>query len=306
MTPVIQQSVRFRTSPQALFDLYLDSRRHSLSTGAPATISRKVGREFKAFEVQLEGKNLLIVAGRQIVQLWRATHWKKADWSILILSFAAPSQAAPKSTSSTLASPRTTTRVSAKAGRNTIGARGRNTSANPSRTSHQDTPSKLAKNPNSVIPDGVCGVRNSAPSHVFRAMNPFRVSYLPAANELYNLQLVAVSHPRLFPLYLCQDLQVVFDRHASHIQPQLIQQLSHGSARRRLTDFPVHLNHNSVGHGLLTTHTVGTFGFARNANRKCPSPSCFTARIASAASPPPICGISNSIFAWPDSPASAA
>jgi activator of HSP90 ATPase len=89
MTPVIQQSVRFRTSPQALFDLYLDSRRHALSTGAPATISRKVGGKFKAFEGQLEGKNLLIVPGKQIVQLWRATHWKKEDWSILILSFSA-------------------------------------------------------------------------------------------------------------------------------------------------------------------------------------------------------------------------
>jgi hypothetical protein len=40
MTPVIQQNVRFRTSPQALVDLYLDSRRHSLSTGARAAISR--------------------------------------------------------------------------------------------------------------------------------------------------------------------------------------------------------------------------------------------------------------------------
>jgi activator of HSP90 ATPase len=89
MTPVIQQSVRFRTSPQALFDLYLDSRRHSLSTGAPATISRKVGGKFKAFEGPLEGKNLLMVPGKQIVQLWRATHWKKEDWSILILSFGA-------------------------------------------------------------------------------------------------------------------------------------------------------------------------------------------------------------------------
>ena len=87
MTPVIQQSVRFRTSPQTLFDLYLDSRRHSLSTGAPATMSRKVGGKFEAFEGQLEGKNLLIVPGKQIVQLWRATHWKKADWSILILTF---------------------------------------------------------------------------------------------------------------------------------------------------------------------------------------------------------------------------
>ena len=87
MTPLIKQCVRFRTSPQALFDPYLDSRRPSLSTGAPATISRKVDGKFKAFEGQLEGKTILIIPGRQIVHFWRATDWKKADWSILILTF---------------------------------------------------------------------------------------------------------------------------------------------------------------------------------------------------------------------------
>ena len=49
MTPVIQQRVFFRASAQTLFDLYLNSRKHSLSTGAPATVSRKAGGEFKAF-----------------------------------------------------------------------------------------------------------------------------------------------------------------------------------------------------------------------------------------------------------------
>ncbi|MGB7846515.1 MAG: SRPBCC domain-containing protein [Candidatus Acidiferrum sp.] len=87
MTPNIQQSVRFRTSPQALFDLYLDSRKHSRSTGAPARISRKVGGKFTAFGGKLAGKNLFLVPGKQIVQLWRATHWKKEDWSILVLNF---------------------------------------------------------------------------------------------------------------------------------------------------------------------------------------------------------------------------
>jgi|SRR5271167_682239 len=87
MTPVIHQRVRLRTSPQPLFDLYLDSRKHSLSTGAPARVSRKAGGTFKAFGGQLEGRNLLIAPGRQIVQLWRASHWKKEDWSILILTF---------------------------------------------------------------------------------------------------------------------------------------------------------------------------------------------------------------------------
>jgi activator of HSP90 ATPase len=87
MTPVIQQTVRFRTTPHALFELYLDSKKHSKSTGMTARINRKVGGRFRAFDGMLEGKTLLIVPGRQIVQFWRATHWKKEDWSILILTF---------------------------------------------------------------------------------------------------------------------------------------------------------------------------------------------------------------------------
>jgi activator of HSP90 ATPase len=87
MTPIIQQSVRFRISPQALFELYLDSKKHSRSTGAPARISRKAGGKFTAFGGALEGKNLLLVPGKQIVQLWRASNWKKRDWSILVLNF---------------------------------------------------------------------------------------------------------------------------------------------------------------------------------------------------------------------------
>jgi len=87
MTPLIQQSARFRTSPRFLFDLYLDSRKHTLSTGAPAKIIRKTAGKFTAFGGLLEGKTLFFVPGKQIVQLWRATHWKKEDWSILILNF---------------------------------------------------------------------------------------------------------------------------------------------------------------------------------------------------------------------------
>jgi len=87
MTPIIQQSVRFRTTPQALFDLYMDSKKHSHSTGAPARVSRKSGSKFTAFGKQLEGKTLHVVPGKQIVQFWRAAHWKKEDFSILVLNF---------------------------------------------------------------------------------------------------------------------------------------------------------------------------------------------------------------------------
>ena len=87
MAPTIQQSVRFRTSPQTLYQLYVDSKKHSQSTGAPARVSRKAGGKFSAFGGQLEGKMLFLASGKQIVQLWRASHWKKEDWSILVLTF---------------------------------------------------------------------------------------------------------------------------------------------------------------------------------------------------------------------------
>jgi activator of HSP90 ATPase len=87
MTPIIQQSVRFRTTPRALYEMYLDSAKHSRSTGAPARIGRIVGGKFTAFAGQIGGKNLFLLSGKQIVQLWRATHWKKEDSSILVLNF---------------------------------------------------------------------------------------------------------------------------------------------------------------------------------------------------------------------------
>lgn len=87
MTPIIQQTVRFRTTPKILFGMYLDSRKHSASTGATAKVSCKVGGTFKAFGGMILGKNLAIVPEKRIVQLWRAKHWKKEDWSVLILTF---------------------------------------------------------------------------------------------------------------------------------------------------------------------------------------------------------------------------
>jgi activator of HSP90 ATPase len=87
MTPAIHQTVRFRATPHVLFEMYIDSGKHTQSTGAPARINRKTGGRFKAFAGQLEGRNLLVVPDQQVVQYWRASHWKKDDWSILIMTF---------------------------------------------------------------------------------------------------------------------------------------------------------------------------------------------------------------------------
>jgi activator of HSP90 ATPase len=88
MTPTIQLSVEFPVSPAVLFEMYLDSKKHSAATGGRARMSRKVGGTFTAWGGQLRGKNLVIIPKRMIVQTWRSTNFKKSDAdSILVLTF---------------------------------------------------------------------------------------------------------------------------------------------------------------------------------------------------------------------------
>jgi activator of HSP90 ATPase len=84
----IQQTVDFSATPAQLFEIYMDSKKHSQATLAKATMSRKAGGRFTAFDGMLAGRNLIVIPNQLIVQAWRATHWKKTDPdSILVLKF---------------------------------------------------------------------------------------------------------------------------------------------------------------------------------------------------------------------------
>jgi len=88
MAKTIVQSATFRASPAALFELYIDSKKHSAAVGSKVTVSRRAGGRFSAFGGGLTGRNLIVNPGRMIVQSWRSRGWKKADPdSILILTF---------------------------------------------------------------------------------------------------------------------------------------------------------------------------------------------------------------------------
>jgi activator of HSP90 ATPase len=88
MKPSIEQSVKFPCSPEVLFEMYMDSAKHSASTGARAQITRRAGGRFTAFDGALNGRNLLIIPNRMIVQAWRSTAFKKGDPdSVLVLEF---------------------------------------------------------------------------------------------------------------------------------------------------------------------------------------------------------------------------
>jgi activator of HSP90 ATPase len=89
MTPVIQAGVIYHnTTPAMLYELFMDSDKHSAATGAPAKISRKVGGKWSAFDGMICGKNLALFPSQMIVQTWRSTSWKKVDHdSILVVRF---------------------------------------------------------------------------------------------------------------------------------------------------------------------------------------------------------------------------
>ena len=89
MTPVIEQTVAFaKVTPAELYELFMDSAKHSAATGAPAKVSRKIGGKWSAFGGMIFGKTLALVPDRLIVQAWRSAAWKKTDPdSILVVRF---------------------------------------------------------------------------------------------------------------------------------------------------------------------------------------------------------------------------
>jgi len=86
MTKSIQQSVVFKAAPHTLYEMYIDSAKHSAATGGTARISRKVGGKFTAWNKMLSGRTLLVVPDKMIVQTWRSVMFKPSDPdSILII-----------------------------------------------------------------------------------------------------------------------------------------------------------------------------------------------------------------------------
>jgi activator of HSP90 ATPase len=84
---IVQKVVFKNTTPKDLYDLYMNEKKHSIATGAPAKISAKEGAAYSAHGGYITGKNLQLVKDRLIVQTWRAQGWDKEDTdSIFIIS----------------------------------------------------------------------------------------------------------------------------------------------------------------------------------------------------------------------------
>jgi activator of HSP90 ATPase len=90
MNKAIEQTINFAGVTAAeLFDIYVDPAKHAaLHNGARTYISDREGDSFSLLNGNLNGRNLLVVPNRMIVQSWRGNVWNEDDLdSILTLTF---------------------------------------------------------------------------------------------------------------------------------------------------------------------------------------------------------------------------
>jgi uncharacterized protein YndB with AHSA1/START domain len=73
-------SATIPASPRAIYDAWLDGRRHGkMNGGGKATGSARIGGKFTAWDDYINGRNLELAPGKRIVQSWRTTQFTDQD-----------------------------------------------------------------------------------------------------------------------------------------------------------------------------------------------------------------------------------
>jgi len=80
-TRTLRQSAVFKATPHEVYEMLMDSKKHSAFTGTKAKISAKVGGKFTAYDGDIDGRNVKLVANKLIVQTWRESQWPKNHYS---------------------------------------------------------------------------------------------------------------------------------------------------------------------------------------------------------------------------------
>ena len=77
---ILYKKVVFKkTTPKAVFDLYMNAKKHSLIAGSPVKVSSKAGASFSAHNGYISGATILTIKDKLIVQSWRGSDWDDAD-----------------------------------------------------------------------------------------------------------------------------------------------------------------------------------------------------------------------------------
>jgi activator of HSP90 ATPase len=80
-TKTIRQSVTFKAKPHEIYELLMDSDKHSRLTGSIVRIDRNIGSEFSVYDGDIQGANLELLPNERIVQSWRYSDWPEGHYS---------------------------------------------------------------------------------------------------------------------------------------------------------------------------------------------------------------------------------
>lgn len=97
-TKTLRQVITFKNAaPQEVCDALMDSRKHTIFSGAKAVIDPTVGGTFSAYDGYITGANVELIPGKKIVQAWHASDWPDDTMSTVTFLFS-PMKAGTKLT----------------------------------------------------------------------------------------------------------------------------------------------------------------------------------------------------------------
>jgi len=80
-TRTLHQSVVLNATPHEVYEVLMDSAKHSAFTHSPAVIRWEVGGDFRTFDGWASGTTLELIPDKKIVQKWRADDWPEGYYS---------------------------------------------------------------------------------------------------------------------------------------------------------------------------------------------------------------------------------
>jgi activator of HSP90 ATPase len=77
LTGTIEQVIEFEATPEEVYDLIMNSEKHSDFTGSEVTMSQAINGKFSVFDGYCTGYNMELIKGKMIKQAW---HFKEEGW----------------------------------------------------------------------------------------------------------------------------------------------------------------------------------------------------------------------------------
>jgi activator of HSP90 ATPase len=75
-TTIIRQKALIPgAKPAEVYEAFVNEVKHTTFTGAKATCERKIGGKFSAWDGYIIGTNVVLEAGKRLVQEWQTTGW---------------------------------------------------------------------------------------------------------------------------------------------------------------------------------------------------------------------------------------